>query len=33
MAEDFYTIAELENLEVIETTSGMNGYPKNLNND
>lgn len=30
MRTDIYTIAEIENLEVIETTSGMNGYPKYL---
>lgn len=30
MKTDMYTIAEIENLEVIETTSGMNGYPRNL---
>lgn len=30
MTNDFYTIAEIENLEVIETTSGVNGYPKSL---
>lgn len=30
MRTDIYTIAEIENLEVIETTSEMNGYPKYL---
>lgn len=30
MTTDFYTIAEIENLQVIETTSAMNGYPQSL---
>ena len=30
MTTDFYTIAEIENLHVIETTSAMNGYPQDL---
>lgn len=30
MKTDFYDIAEIENLEVIETTSAMNGYPQNI---
>ena len=28
MITDFYTISEIENLQVIETTSAMNGYPQ-----
>lgn len=30
MTTDFYTIAEIENLQVIETTSAMNGYPQSI---
>lgn len=30
MTTDLYTIAENENLQVIETTSAMNGYPQSL---
>ena len=30
MTTDFYTIAEIENLQVVETTSAMNGYPQSL---
>ena len=30
MTTEFYTIAEIENLQVIETTSAMNGYPQSL---
>lgn len=30
MKTDFYTIAEIENLQVIETTSAMNGYPQSI---
>lgn len=30
MTTDFFTIAEIENLQVIDTTSAMNGYPEDL---
>lgn len=30
MTTDLYTIAEIENLQVIETTSAMNGYPQSI---
>ena len=30
MTTDFYTIAEIENLQVVETTSAMSGYPQSL---
>lgn len=30
MTTDFYTIAEIEKLQVIETTSAMNGYPQSI---
>lgn len=30
MTTDFFTIAEIENLQVIDTTSAMNGYPEAL---
>ena len=30
MTTDFYTIAEIENLQVVDTTSAMSGYPQSL---
>ena len=30
MTTDFFTIAEIESLQVIDTTSAMNGYPEAL---
>lgn len=32
MTTDLYTIAEIEKLQVIETTSAMNGYPQSIKN-
>ena len=32
MTTDFFAIAEIENLQVIETTSAINGYPQDLKN-
>ena len=30
MTTDFYTIAEIENLQVVDTTSAMSGYPQSI---